>query len=124
VAEKSKRRLMQAKREFRKSKRLNVSSIQPLISNLLSAGRKELNPMTYYNSFDSKIQCEEHNEVSPEEYDEVMLLMAQESEAQEGYGNWSDEDQRLWQAEQERLKCWTRNYSQNDDGDSYSGIAI
>jgi hypothetical protein len=80
--------------------------------------------MTYYNSFDSKIQCEERNEVSPEEYDEVMMLMAQESEAQEGFGNWSDEDQQLWEAEQVRLKLWTAKYSPIDDGDSYGAIAI
>ena len=80
--------------------------------------------MTYYNSFDSKIQCEERNEVSPEEYDEVMMLMAQESEAQDGFSNWSAEDQRLWEAEQERLKMWTARYSPIDDGDSYEGIAI
>jgi hypothetical protein len=80
--------------------------------------------MTYYDSFDSKIQCEEFNEVSPEEYDEVMMLMAQESEAQEGFGNWSDEDQRLWEAEQDRLKKWTAKYSPNIDGDTYGAIAI
>ena len=80
--------------------------------------------MTYYTKFDTSIQCEESNEVSPEEYDEVMMLMAQESEAQEGFGNWSDEDQRLWEAEQDRLKMWTTKYSPNVDGDSYEGIAV
>jgi hypothetical protein len=80
--------------------------------------------MTYYNTFDTSIQCEERNEVSPEEYDEVMMLMAQESEAQEGFGDWSDEDQQLWEAEQDRLKKWTAKYSPIDDGDSYAGIAI
>ena len=81
--------------------------------------------MTYYNStFDTSIQCEEGNEVSPEEYDEVMMLMAQESEAQEGYGNWSDEDQQAWEAEQDRLKKWTGSYSSNVDGDTYGAIAI
>ena len=53
-----------------------------------------------------------------------MMLMAQESEAQEGYGNWLAEDQRLWEAEQERLKLWTSNYSPNVDDDSYEGISI
>jgi hypothetical protein len=80
--------------------------------------------MTFYDTFISKIQCEEFNEVSPEEYDEVMALMAEESEAQEGFGNWSDEDQRLWEAEQDRLKKWTAKYSSNVDGDSYEGISI
>jgi hypothetical protein len=62
--------------------------------------------------------------VTESEYDEVMMLMAQESEAQAGFGNWSDEDQRLWEAEQERLKKWTAKYSPIDDGDSYAGIAV
>jgi hypothetical protein len=87
--------------------------------------------MTYYNSFDSKIQCEERNEVSPEEYDEVMLLMAQESEAQEGFGNWSEETERQAKLEHEAFeqkpaqeKDWLGSYSPNVDGDSYEGISI
>ena len=80
--------------------------------------------MTFYDPFDCKINCEEVSPVTESDYAEVMMLMAQESEAQEGFGNWSDEDQRLWEAEQERLKRWTGNYSPIDDGDSYAGIAI
>ena len=79
---------------------------------------------SYHDSFDCKINCEEVSPVTESEYDEVMILMAQEPEAQEGFGNWSDDDQRLWEAEQERLKLWTRNYSPNVDGDSYEGISI
>jgi hypothetical protein len=70
--------------------------------------------MTYYNSFDSKIQCEEFNEVSPEEYDEVMMLMAQESEAQVGFGNWSEAVE----------KDYLKGYSNSTDGPSYNGIDI
>jgi hypothetical protein len=85
--------------------------------------------MTYYNSFDSKIQCEEHNEVSPEEYDEVMMLMAQESEAQEGFSNWSDDTERQAKLEQEAFeqsqeKDYLKGYSPITDGDSYAGIAV
>jgi hypothetical protein len=83
--------------------------------------------MKYYSTFDSKVQCEENNQVSPEEYDEVMVLMAQESEAQEGFGNWSDEaelEQAAFEQKQSREKDWLNNYSPIDDGDSYAGIAI
>src|SRR5687768_11559659 len=114
---------MQTKQRIRKSKRLNATNIQPFFQTATN-GQKVVNTMTYYDTFISKIQCEEFNEVSPEEYDEVMMLMAQESEAQEGYSNWSNEDQRLWEAEQERLKLWTAKYSPINVGDSYAGIAI
>jgi hypothetical protein len=87
--------------------------------------------MTFYNSFDSKIQCEERNEVSESEYDEVMMLMAQESEAQDGFGTWSDQTERQAALEQDALeriqankKAWLKGYSPNVDGDSYAGIAI
>jgi hypothetical protein len=80
--------------------------------------------MTYYNSFDSKIQCEESIEVSPEEQAEVFQMMADEhSEPQDyaGYDEWSaslDDDER------EQIKDWQGSYSNNDDGPSYNGIAI
>jgi hypothetical protein len=80
--------------------------------------------MTFYDPFDCKINCEEVSPVTEPEYDEVMREIALEREAEQGYGDWSDEDQRLWEAEQDRLKRWTVNYSPIDDGDSYSGIAI
>jgi hypothetical protein len=70
--------------------------------------------MTYYNSFDSKIQCEEHNEVSPEEYAEVMALMAEESEGSEGYSDWSESQE----------KDYLNGYSNNDEGATYNGISI
>lgn len=80
--------------------------------------------MTYYDSFDCKINCEEVSPVTESDYNEVMMLMAQESEAQDGFGNWSDDDQRLWEAEQDRLKMWTAKYSPIVDGDSYGAIAV
>jgi hypothetical protein len=80
--------------------------------------------MTSYNNFDSEIYSEERAQVSESEYDEVMQMLADEHEASEGYGDWSDEDQSLWEAEQARLKNWTGKYSSNVDGDSYAGIAV
>jgi hypothetical protein len=79
---------------------------------------------SYHDSFDCKINCEEFSSVSEQEYREVMQMLAEESEGQQGYGDWSDEDQQLWEAEQARLKCWTRNYSPDDEGETYEGIAI
>jgi hypothetical protein len=85
--------------------------------------------MTYYYSFDTSIQCEEFNEVSPEEYDEVMQMLADESDAHEGFGNWSDETERQAVLEQEAFeqsqeKDYLKGYSPITDGDSYPGIAI
>jgi hypothetical protein len=76
--------------------------------------------MTFYNSFDTKIQCEERNEVSPEEYDEVMMLMAEDSEPQdfEGYAEWSES------LEDEPTKDWLNGYINSTDGASYNGIDI
>jgi hypothetical protein len=76
--------------------------------------------MTYYDKFDTQIQCEERNEVTPEEYNEVMMLMATEDpEDFEGYPEWSKS---LEEPEQE--KDWLNGYSNNDDGPSYNGISI
>ena len=58
--------------------------------------------MTYYDSFDCKINCEEF---------------------WAGYEEWSEEDQQAWEAEQERLKS-SGNYSPVDEGETYEGIAI
>ena len=52
--------------------------------------------MTSYNTFDSNIQCEEFNGVSEAEYAEVMAIMAEESEAAEGYGEWAEEVEKDW----------------------------
>lgn len=80
--------------------------------------------MTYYDSFDCKINCEDLNAVSEEDFNAVMLEIAQEREARGAYGEWSEGDQRAWEAEQERLKNWTGDYSPIDEGEAYEGIAI
>jgi ribosomal protein L16 Arg81 hydroxylase len=85
--------------------------------------------MTYYTKFDTSIQCEEFNEVSPEEYDEVMQMLADESDAQEGFGNWSEETERQAKLEQEAFeqsqeKDYLNGYSNSTDGDCYEGISI
>jgi hypothetical protein len=79
-------------------------------------GRKSKQSMTYYNSFDTSIQCEESNEVSPEEYDEVMQMMAEDSEPQdfEGYAEWSESLE----------KDYLGGYSNSTDGASYNGIDV
>jgi hypothetical protein len=87
--------------------------------------------MTYYTTFDSSIQCEEGMEISPEEYAEVMALMAQEHEAQAGFGDWSEQterqaivEQEAFEQEQASQKDWLNGYSPNDDGETFEGVAI
>jgi hypothetical protein len=75
--------------------------------------------MTPYNTFDSKIQCEEFNEVSPEEYAEVMREMAEEHAAFEAAGEWSASLE-----EEEPEKDWLGNYFNSTDGPTYGGIDI
>jgi hypothetical protein len=71
--------------------------------------------MTYYTKFDTSIQCEESTEVSPEEYAEVMQMMADEhSEDFEGYAEWSEAVE----------KDYLGGYSNSTDGPSYNGIDI
>jgi hypothetical protein len=74
--------------------------------------------MTFYNTFDTSIQCEESMEVSPEEQAEVMQLMADEYDASEGFGVWSASH------EKEPEKDWLGGYSNSTDGASYNGISI
>jgi hypothetical protein len=45
--------------------------------------------MSGYNKFDSEIYSEELQSVSEAEYDEVIAMIAAESEGLEGYGEWS-----------------------------------
>ena len=45
--------------------------------------------MSGYNKFDSEIYSEELQPVSEAEYDEVMAMIAAESEGFEAYGEWS-----------------------------------
>jgi hypothetical protein len=51
--------------------------------------------MTYYDTFNSKIQCDERAQVCESEYDEVMQMMADDHEAHQGYGHWSAE---IWKS--------------------------
>jgi hypothetical protein len=75
--------------------------------------------MTSYTTFDSSIQCEEFNEVSPEEYAEVMAMMAEEYGAAQGAAVWSASLE-----EEEPEKDWTGNYSNSTDGPIYNGCDI
>jgi hypothetical protein len=77
--------------------------------------------MTYYDSFDCKANCEDFNHVSEAEYSEVMQMMAEENEALE---NLPLDDQQVWEREQDSLKDWTGNYTNNISGPTYNGIAI
>jgi hypothetical protein len=110
------------------SKGLDAINIQPLNIQTAQTVLKDF-PMTYYSKFDSSIQCEEGMEVSPEEQAEFFQMMADEYQAQEGFGNWSEETERQATLEQEAFeqsqeKDWLNGYSPNVDGDSYEGIAI
>jgi hypothetical protein len=78
--------------------------------------------MTYYSKFDVSIQCEEQIEVSPEEYAEVMQLMADEHDAEQGFAEWSKSNEP--EPEPQPEKDWLGNYSNVDNGATYNGIAI
>ena len=90
--------------------------------------------MTYYDSFDCKINCEELIEVSPEEMDEVNALIAQENEAQQGFTEWLDSleeseraaylEQAAVEQQEAQRKDWLKGYSNKDAGAFYGGIAI
>jgi hypothetical protein len=74
--------------------------------------------MTYYNKFDTQVQCEEHNEVSPEEQAEVFQMMADEHDASqdfEGYAEWSESLEE---------KDYLAGYSNSTDGPSYNGLDV
>jgi hypothetical protein len=77
--------------------------------------------MTYYDSFDCKINCEDFNQVSEDEYNEVMQMMAEENEA---LADMPQDEQTAWESKQDRLKNWLGGYSPMVDGDTYEGIAI
>lgn len=80
--------------------------------------------MTFYNRFDTSIQCDEHNEVSPEEQAEVFQMMAdehKEPQAFEGYDEWLNS---LENSEVEQIKDWQGNYSNSTSGASYNGIDV
>ena len=90
--------------------------------------------MTYYDSFDCKINCEELIEVTPEEIEEVNALIAQENEAKQGFNEWLDSlepseraaylEQHSFERKEASRKDWMGGYSNRQDGDTYNGIAI
>jgi hypothetical protein len=111
------------KQETLESKRLSVISTQPLNIQPVISRSERFYPMTFYNNtFDVSIQCEESMEVSPEEYAEVMQLMADEHDAQQGFAKWSDSNEPGSEPEPE--KDWLGNYSNVDNGATYNGIAV
>ena len=77
--------------------------------------------MTYYDSFDCKINCEDFNQVSEDEYNEVMAMMAEENEA---LADMPQDEQVLWEREQDKAKDWLTGYSPITDGETYEGISI
>ena len=77
--------------------------------------------MTYYDSFDCKSNCEDFNQVSEDEYNEVMQMMAEENEA---LADMPQDEQTTWERKQDQLKNWLGGYSPMVDGDTYEGIAI
>lgn len=72
--------------------------------------------MTYYTKFDTNIQSDELAKVTPEEYDEVMQMMADEHDAFEGSA--------LWSAALEDGKDWLGGYSNIIEGDTYNGLDV
>lgn len=73
-----------------------------------------------YTTFDCNVQCEEFNGVSEEEYAEVMALMAEESEAAEGYGEWSEQVEQAT----EPVKDWQGGYTNRREGPKHQGWDI
>jgi hypothetical protein len=87
--------------------------------------------VTYYDSFDCKVQTDEHMEVSPEEQAEIFQIMAEEYAAGEGYAAWSEATERkatveqaAFEQKQASQKAWLKGYSPDDDGETYEGIAV
>ena len=90
--------------------------------------------MTYYDSFDCKINCEELIVVSPEEQEEVFALIAQENEAKLSHSHWLDSleptekaallEQQAFEAREAQRKDWLNGYSNKQTGEFYGSIAI
>ena len=90
--------------------------------------------MTYYDAFDCKINCEEVYTVDPDEYDEVMRELAEESQAQQGFNEWLDSlepterqaalEQAAMERREAQRKDWFGGYSNRQEGETYNGIAI
>jgi hypothetical protein len=66
-------------------------------------------------------QCEDFNQVSEDEYNEVMQMMAEENEA---LADMPTDEQVLWEREQDKAKNWLKGYSPIPEGETYEGIAI
>jgi hypothetical protein len=88
--------------------------------------------MTSISNFESNVYSEELHIVSESEYDEVMQMMADESNDFEGYGEWSQELEQgqivntpngaiLINKECSHATCRT---TRCDKAQSYRGIAI
>jgi hypothetical protein len=90
--------------------------------------------MTYYDSFDCKINCEELILVTPEEEAEVLALIHQENEAQRGFTEWLASleqseraaflEQQAFERREAQHMAWFNGYSNRQEGESYNGIAI
>jgi hypothetical protein len=77
--------------------------------------------MAYYDSFDCKSNCEDFNQVSEDEYNEVMQMIAEENEA---LANMPQDEQVIWEHKQDQLKAWLNGYSRITDGETYEDISI
>jgi hypothetical protein len=89
--------------------------------------------MTYYDSFDCKINCEEVETVSEEEREEVFRLIAEENEAMQGFEAYLEsleESERQALIEQaafdiEQTKAKAFNWSKRDPQEvRLNGVAI
>jgi len=77
-----------------------------------------------YNTFDSKIHSEEHAQVSPEEFDEVMRLAAQDHDEPRDYAGYDEWLDSLDNNEREEIKDYLGGYSNSTAGTSYNGIDV
>jgi hypothetical protein len=69
---------------------------------------------TSYTKFDSEIHSDERAQVSESEYDEVMMLMAEDFDGRAGYGEWSTEIE----------KDYLGGYQNIISGPTYNGLDI
>jgi hypothetical protein len=77
--------------------------------------------MTFYDSFDCKINCEEFSPVGEEEREEVFRIIAQENEAIEGFQTYLDSlestervaalEQLAFEQRESKRKDWLKGYS-------------
>jgi hypothetical protein len=81
----------QSYRSQAKGKGPNVISIRAFNFQAAVNGSKGCYPMTSISNFESNVYSEEIYSVSESDYNEVMQMMADESNDFEGYGEWSQE---------------------------------